>query len=137
MLSRQMERAREYKRDLILIFADLDGLKHANDQYGHAEGDFLLKGAAEVLRQALRADDVIARLGGDEFTIVLLEFPSYLNISRRVADASSVWNDLHKRPIPLSLSLGFEKLDPNKPATIIEKLNSADKQMYAQKESKK
>jgi two-component system cell cycle response regulator len=53
------------------LVADINGLKEANDRRGHAFGDLLLKKCAELLRVALRGDDVIARIGGDEFAALL------------------------------------------------------------------
>lgn len=59
---------------LAVLYVDLDGLKRRNDGFGHAAGDRLIVGAANVLRAGVRrgADDV-ARLhtAGDEFLIVL------------------------------------------------------------------
>ncbi|MDR7870679.1 MAG: diguanylate cyclase [Tissierellaceae bacterium] len=54
-----------------IIIGDMNGLKLANDIYGHSTGDLLLKKLAEVLKKVCRADDIIARTGGDEFTILL------------------------------------------------------------------
>lgn len=53
-----------------VIFADLDGFKLVNDQYGHQAGDQVLAAVAERLRSALRPGDLIGRLGGDEFVVV-------------------------------------------------------------------
>jgi two-component system cell cycle response regulator len=53
--------------------ADLDHFKRVNDTYGHATGDIVLKGTAEILRENLRATDVAARWGGEEFLVVLPE----------------------------------------------------------------
>jgi diguanylate cyclase (GGDEF)-like protein len=50
---------------------DLDGLKAANDTFGHAEGDAILREAALLLRGGLRAGDTCFRLGGDEFAALL------------------------------------------------------------------
>ena len=54
-----------------MITADLDGLKHVNDRYGHPAGDEALQLAAEVMAEGLRDVDVLARAGGDEFVILL------------------------------------------------------------------
>lgn len=49
------------------------GLKGINDRYGHAEGDLVITGAAEVLTTTFRTTDIVARLGGDEFTILTVD----------------------------------------------------------------
>ncbi|WNF36753.1 PAS domain S-box protein [Bacillaceae bacterium IKA-2] len=56
---------------LSLIIADVNGLKLANDAFGHLVGDRILKRIAEVIKRECRADDIIARIGGDEFAILL------------------------------------------------------------------
>ena len=63
--------ARRAKALLGMLFLDLDGLKLANDTYGHKAGDALLVGFADRLRSVLREGDTVARLGGDEFTVLL------------------------------------------------------------------
>jgi len=52
-----------------VVFADVDGLKAINDEYGHPEGDRALKKTAEVLLTVFRDTDLVARLGGDEFAV--------------------------------------------------------------------
>ena len=54
-----------------LIVLDLDYFKQTNDTYGHSVGDRLLEKVAQVLRQALRDDDLVVRLGGEEFAVLL------------------------------------------------------------------
>ncbi|MDK2986851.1 MAG: hypothetical protein PWQ96_2496 [Clostridia bacterium] len=56
---------------LAVIMCDVNGLKLANDVFGHEEGDRLLKKAAEVIKECCRKEDIIARWGGDEFLILL------------------------------------------------------------------
>lgn len=70
----QLERfgkGRQFPISIIVI--DLDGLKETNDKYGHAAGDRLICKAADVLKLAFRAEDLVARTGGDEFTIIIPE----------------------------------------------------------------
>lgn len=53
-----------------VIFADLNGLKNVNDEYGHGEGDNLLKDAAKALEEVFPKDSIY-RAGGDEFSVIL------------------------------------------------------------------
>jgi diguanylate cyclase (GGDEF)-like protein len=54
----------------LLIFADVDNLKAANDTMGHEAGDRLLIDAARALQAAFRRTDLVARMGGDEFVVL-------------------------------------------------------------------
>ena len=54
-----------------VIMFDLDHFKAINDQLGHAAGDAVLEGFAQLVRSDLRQSDLAARLGGEEFCIVL------------------------------------------------------------------
>lgn len=68
-----VEQAPSEGADLALLFCDVDGLKAINDTYGHAAGDRVLIGAAEVLNDvgSLGPERIISRIGGDEFCIAL------------------------------------------------------------------
>jgi diguanylate cyclase (GGDEF)-like protein len=56
-----------------VVLADVDGLKVANDTFGHDAGDRLLVAVADTLQRSLTdAEDARAfRIGGDEFAILL------------------------------------------------------------------
>ncbi|PYE54183.1 GGDEF domain-containing protein [Deinococcus yavapaiensis] len=54
-----------------VALADIDGFKSVNDNYGHAQGDEVLRRFANVLRAELRERDTVGRWGGEEFLIVL------------------------------------------------------------------
>lgn len=51
----------------MLVVLDLDNFKMVNDIYGHSMGDKFLTAFADVIRQSIRAQDVMVRVGGDEF----------------------------------------------------------------------
>jgi len=57
--------------DYTIISLDLDYLKYTNDNYGHAEGDKLLSGFANILKESFTEAILIGRMGGDEFIVVL------------------------------------------------------------------
>jgi diguanylate cyclase (GGDEF)-like protein len=54
-----------------IVIADLNGLKEANDQWGHDAGDALLRRAGEVLNELTDRPHHAARIGGDEFAVLL------------------------------------------------------------------
>lgn len=58
-------------RSRSIAVIDIDDFKLINDQYGHAEGDRILRQLTEEWVSDLRSDDIVVRLGGDEFVIVL------------------------------------------------------------------
>jgi diguanylate cyclase (GGDEF)-like protein/PAS domain S-box-containing protein len=53
-----------------VLFADLDGFKSVNDDFGHDIGDVLLRAVADRIRHAIRGGDIAVRYGGDEFLVV-------------------------------------------------------------------
>ena len=54
-----------------IVFCDLNGLKHINDTYGHAHGDRLITGFANILKECF-SDSVCCRMSGDEFLVIVL-----------------------------------------------------------------
>ncbi|GAB4213266.1 MAG: GGDEF domain-containing protein [Rhodoferax sp.] len=59
------------KAHLAILMLDLDYFKMVNDTYGHDAGDTVLKALAKVLKQSVRASDMVIRYGGEEFLIIL------------------------------------------------------------------
>jgi diguanylate cyclase (GGDEF)-like protein len=73
-LSEAITDARKTKRDLVLIFLDLDRFKYVNDAYGHLAGSQVLREVGFILKRIVQSvTATVARYGGDEFVIVLPE----------------------------------------------------------------
>ena len=76
-----------------VFFSDLDHLKQINDEFGHKEGDFALKNAAEIMKKAFNdyrsEGTVCGRIGGDEFVSFM--------ICENESDAGEVLDLLKKR----------------------------------------
>ena len=54
----------------VYISADLNGLKQANDSYGHMAGDELICAAADCMRDSFHEYGKVYRIGGDEFAVI-------------------------------------------------------------------
>lgn len=72
-LHEAIELAVRYRRQLAVLYLDVDRFKHINDSLGHVIGDRLLQSVAKRLLECVRASDTISRQGGDEFVILLPE----------------------------------------------------------------
>jgi len=72
-LDHEIKRMKRVPRPLTLLMMDIDDFKMYNDQYGHPEGDHLLREISRALCESLREVDIICRYAGDEFSVVLPE----------------------------------------------------------------
>jgi diguanylate cyclase (GGDEF)-like protein/PAS domain S-box-containing protein len=70
-LVEEIRRADRYSQDFSIWMLDVDHFKRINDDYGHQEGDRVLRIIATNLKQMLRETDIAARFGGEEFTVIL------------------------------------------------------------------
>jgi diguanylate cyclase (GGDEF)-like protein len=130
----RLENSRQFP--ICIIVADVDGLKETNDQLGHQAGDALLRKAADVLRQACRAEDLVARIGGDEFGIVLPFSDASVaeNAIQRIHNILAVTR-VGEGEIPISLSLGSANAANSEPLRKVFRL--ADEAMYRVKAGRK
>ena len=55
------------RQSVVFVFLDLDDFKQINDRLGHLTGDSVLRTLGRLLREEVRADDVVGRIGGEEF----------------------------------------------------------------------
>ncbi len=139
LAEQQLKVANRAKKGLLMIFADLDGMKDINDTLGHGQGDSALIDTARILGKTFRESDIIARYGGDEFIILSLEnTESGAELfENRLREHLEYHNKNEGRPYTLSLSTGFARYDPENPLSIEDLLVEADHIMYGQKNGKK
>ncbi len=71
--TREVERARRFKRPLSALFFDIDDFRKFNNTFSHGIGNLILETVAQKCRLTLRSVDVLTRYGGDEFVALLPE----------------------------------------------------------------
>ena len=128
-----LEKLHRYNRPFALFFIDVDGLKSANDHWGHETGDVLLRDVAQRLSDVVRKGDQIGRLGGDEFLIVAECDESHIDIlAKRFLQALRVPYGKGRKRGRLSGSIGVV-LAPQDGVDEINLLRKADAAMYIAK----
>jgi len=132
----EMVRLQRESKPFSLVYLDIDDFKKVNDQYGHAEGDAVLKAVVTCLVGNLRKTDVVARMGGDEFTIFYPEIDQQgakvatqrmLTFLRKLS-ASNGW--------PTSISMGVVT-NRNSECKLDDVVTMADRLMYQVKSTGK
>ncbi|MEO5358098.1 MAG: diguanylate cyclase [Nitrospirae bacterium YQR-1] len=139
LAEKQIKVAKRYGRQMLLVFLDLDGLKHINDTIGHEAGDLAISGAASVLKETFRETDIIARIGGDEFIVLVTDSESLETetIRARLNESVDSFNNTQRHPFKLSISDGVVPYDPNSSVSIDDLTKQADTLMYENKMRKK
>ena len=127
----ELERLQDSRQTAINIMViDVNGMKTANDSYGHEAGDDLLRRTAQVLKTSFRKEDIIARIGGDEFVVLFTGAISDREAIRRVQECLEEHNQKTNR-IALSLSIGATTCTGND--SLQEAFKKADQEMYQNK----
>jgi diguanylate cyclase (GGDEF)-like protein len=126
---KMFELAARHIRPTSIAYIDLDNFKKVNDEFGHFEGDKVLKTVGDILLKSVRRSDVVGRLGGDEFSIILPETneigakSTFLKLKGDLALAMKEHN------WPIGFSIGVVSFDLP-PARLDEAIRSADELMY-------
>jgi diguanylate cyclase (GGDEF)-like protein len=108
----RVRRAR-YRRAVVVMNVDIDGLKEINRRFGSKAGDEVLRGAATVLRRNLRDSDLVARIEEDEFGILMPEtYGDAMDaVVSRLYGAMALWRGTNPE-LRLSVSIGWAAPEP-------------------------
>lgn len=93
----------QFKKNVAVLFLDLDDFKKVNDSNGHGEGDKLLVEAANRIRLSIRNVDIVCRFGGDEFVVVL----GHINSIEEAQDIADNILTCFKEPIKIGSSIFY------------------------------
>ena len=122
-----------------VLMLDIDYFKKYNDNYGHIQGDYVIKSVAEILNSSIERGDCVIRYGGEEFLIILKNRNSldleniYMKIFKRLEEK----NIPHKFSLVsdhVTLSVGGAKNIVKNSTDLSNLINDADSSLYQSKE---
>ncbi|MDH5765702.1 MAG: GGDEF domain-containing protein, partial [Gammaproteobacteria bacterium] len=106
----EIERSLRLDHDLACIFVDVDFFKQVNDTYGHHVGDLVLMRMVSIIKEQVRACDIVARYGGEEFVIALpnsdVEVATEIS-ERLLTTISSEKHDFYGNELSITVSIGL------------------------------
>lgn len=119
----------------MVMVCDVDSFKQVNDSFGHASGDRVLKGLADMLTSRLPGSAVVARFGGEEFVVFLADMPlasgAALGQSIRAEFSARDWRPSGvQRQITLSIGVAAPL---ESEGSVHDALARADRALYAAK----
>lgn len=129
------------KQSVMIMFIDMDDLKHINDKFGHEEGDFSLHTIADALKYSTDEikGQIPARFGGDEFLIFAanIDDEQAEKMSDNINEYLDKINKTSGKPYKIHASIGYYITVPDKTQHIDKLISMADQIMYNNKKLKK
>ncbi len=136
---RMFEEKKGQKKNLLIMFVDMDRLKMINDGYGHEYGDISLKILARAIQKYCDIDSIPIRMGGDEF-LVLCNMMNDEEIERVIEQIRmEVESEASAKRLPfeLTFSVGCIRTDMESDKDLDAYVSEADEVMYEEKSRKK
>ena len=117
---------------LIYVLADVNGLKQANDHYGHLEGDTLIKACAESLISGMKHAYKVYRIGGDEFAVIYLNVPMEI-VEKEIEQVQHSCDEKSRHyRFTVNMAIGYAERHPGE--KMEDTILRADQMMYAEKD---
>ncbi|WP_394190060.1 diguanylate cyclase domain-containing protein [Pseudoalteromonas atlantica] len=140
-LKTEILRAARAHQPLSLIICDIDYFKPYNDNYGHQQGDQVLKKVAKALHTLCKREgDLAARYGGEEFAIILPcldqeQCSQFAQLLQKCISELQIAHHFSTISKNLTLSIGCYTCIPEKTTTEDSMILAADSALYIAKNS--
>jgi diguanylate cyclase (GGDEF)-like protein/PAS domain S-box-containing protein len=98
------------KKNLSVMYIDIDDFKNVNDIYGHPLGDYILKKVSKRLEKLMDEGMELYRFGGDEFLIRMTDYEDIDSVRKKaseILDKISKPFRVNKKEFFLTLSIGI------------------------------
>ncbi|RJP15262.1 MAG: GGDEF domain-containing protein [Candidatus Abyssobacteria bacterium SURF_5] len=142
-LDKELKRSLRYGHPISVLFIDIDNFKSINDRWGHLAGDANIKQFAGILKESVRANDLVARYGGEEFLVILVESSSSEAVVaaeriRQAVEQTPFFREDSAVPLFLTASIGIASWMPgDEQIDMRALLGKADEAMYQAKRAGK
>ena len=138
-LDNEWRRAIRNKSSISIILLDIDYFKQYNDNYGHVEGDKVLRKVASTIGNIIqRPGDLVARYGGEEFALILTDTSEAEYIANNCLNAVRELDIPHEHSSiadTITISVGVCTVFPEKKTRPEELIGLADQALYRAKEN--
>ncbi|OPH53116.1 hypothetical protein BC351_32070 [Paenibacillus ferrarius] len=122
----EFELASRYHLDLSVIMIDVDNFRQVNE-FGHPEGDRVLREIADIFRFNLRKSDIAGRYGGEELILILPKTDG----KKALKIAHQLRGEIEKefafgRSYTITVSVGVSSLELCQPSSVEQLIEQAD-----------
>jgi diguanylate cyclase (GGDEF)-like protein len=116
------------------MLIDIDFFKKVNDTYGHPQGDKVLKGVAEILKNNSREIDTVGRWGGEEFLLILThtDLDTATSVANKLRSKIKAYDFGLEREITASFGVTEFDIEKDTESSI---LSRVDANLYEAKET--
>ena len=119
-------------KEWVYVSMDLNGLKRANDSFGHVAGDELIRAAADCMKNSFSEHGKVYRVGGDEFVVIITkDIPQFENILRTFEQRVAGWHGEFVES--MSVSYGYVFSSERMWNSILDISKASDERMYESK----
>lgn len=134
-----VQRSLREKRDISIVFVDLNGLKKINDEYGHESGDVAICALASIVNRYSSPTVKVFRYGGDEFVILAMGYSQeqVQEAGKKLEKDLQLYREEHNIKFNLSASVGYCVRPYDSNEDIESYVGKADARMYEQKRAQK
>ena len=130
-------RAERFQHFITVIMFDLDKFKRINDTLGHPYGDYVIQTVSNILKENVRAIDLVSRYGGEEFVVILINTSAEhaMPVGERIVKTIANYPfEMDSEKVQMTISAGMAEY-PTQDKSLKGLIDYADQAMYRVKQN--